>query len=58
MPGYVVYWPKDRLQEIQQAKDIGPIKVVFGSIHSRMSTIASIQEGDLVFPITLQKKKL
>lgn len=47
MPGYIVYWPKDRLREIQQAKDSGPIKVVFGSIHSRMSTIASIKEGDL-----------
>ena len=27
----------------------GPIKVVFGSIHSRMPSIASIKAGDVVF---------
>ncbi len=58
MIGYMVYWPQDRVKEIQKAGDTGPIKVVLGSIHSRMPTIASVKEGDVVFPVTLIKKQL
>lgn len=58
MAHYIVYWPQDRVDELKKAGDAGPIKVVFGSIHSRMPTIASIRVGDVVFPVTLMKKKL
>lgn len=58
MPGYMVYWPQDRVNEIQKAGDVGPIKVILGSIHSRMPSIASIKEGDVVFPVTLINKHL
>lgn len=58
MPGYMVYWPQDRVKEIQKSGDTGPIKVVLGSIHSRMPTIVSIKEGDVVYPVTLMDKKL
>lgn len=58
MPGYMVYWPSDHVADLKKAGDEGPIKVVLGSIHSRMPTIASIREGDIVFPVTLMKKKL
>lgn len=58
MPGYMVYWPKDRVEEIKKAGDVGPIKVVLGSIHLRMPTIVSIKEGDVVFPVTLIDKHL
>lgn len=58
MPGYIVYWPQDRVKELERAGDTGPIKVVLGSIHSRMPTIASVREGDVVFPVTLIKKQL
>lgn len=58
MPGHMVYWPQDHLEEIQKAKDEGPIKVVFGSIHSRMPSIASVKEGDVVFPVTMMNKHL
>ena len=58
MAHYIVYWPQDRVQELKQAGDMGPIKEVFGSIHSRMPTIVSIKVGDVVFPVTLIKKKL
>lgn len=43
---------------MEKAGDKGPIKVVYGSIHSRMPTIASVKVGDVVFPVTLIKKKL
>lgn len=58
MPGYIVYWPQDRLKELEKAGDKGPIKVVLGSLHSRMPSIASVKEGDVVFPVTLIKKQL
>lgn len=58
MIGYIVYWPQDRVKEIQKAGDAGPVKVVLGSIHSRMPSIASVKEGDVVFPVTLIKKQL
>ena len=58
MAGYMVYWPQDRVQELKRAKDNGPIKVVFGSIHSRMPAITSVKVGDIVFPVTLMNKKL
>lgn len=58
MPGYMVYWPQDRVKELERAGDTGPIKVVLGSIHSRMPSIASVKEGDVVFPVTLIQKQL
>ena len=58
MAGYMVCWPQDRWKEIQKAGDVGPIKVVYGSIHARMPTIASIQVGDVVFPVTQMNKHL
>lgn len=58
MAHYIVYWPQDWVGELKKAGDKGPIKVVYGSIHSRMPTIASVKPGDVVFPVTLLKKKL
>lgn len=58
MAHFMVYWPQDRADELKKAGDRGPIKVVFGSIHSRMPTIASIKVGDVVFPVTMMQKKL
>ena len=58
MAGYMVYWPQDRWKEIKKAGDAGPIKVVYGSIHARMPTIASIRVGDVVFPVTYMQKHL
>lgn len=58
MAYYMVYWPQDRVVELEKAEDKGPIKVVFGSIHFRMPTIASIKVSDVVFPVTLMKKTL
>ena len=58
MAHFMVYWPQDWVDELKKAGDKGPIKVVYGSIHSRMPTIASVKAGDVVFPVTLMKKKL
>lgn len=58
MAYYTVYWPQDHVEALKKAGDTGPIRVVFGSIHNRMPTIASVREGDVVFPVTLMKKRL
>ena len=58
MAHYIVYWPQDWVQELKKAGDQGPIKVVLGSIHSRMPTIVSVKVGDVIYPVTLIKKKL
>ncbi len=58
MAYYTVYWPQDWLDELNKADDNGPIKVVFGIIHSRMPSIASIKEGDVVFPVSLLDRHL
>ena len=58
MAYYTVYWPQDRLDELRKADDNGPVKVVFGSIHSRMPSIASIKVGDVVFPVSLLDRHL
>ena len=58
MAGYMVCWPQDRWKEIKKAGDTGPIKVIYGSIHARMPTIASIKVGDIVFPVTQMNKHL
>lgn len=58
MAYYTVYWPHDWLDELKKSDDNGPIKVVFGSIHSRMPSIASIKVGDVVFPVSLLDRHL
>lgn len=58
MAYYTVYWPKDWVDEIKKAGDNGPIKVIFGSIHTRMPSISSIKVGDIVFPVSLIDKHL
>lgn len=57
MEHYIVYWPQDIVNNLKKAGDKGPIKVVYGSIHSRMPSIASVKEGDIVYPVTLIKKQ-
>ena len=58
MAGYIVYWPQDRVKELQKAGDTGPVKVVLGSVHARMPSIASVKVGDVIFPVTVIKKQL
>ena len=58
MAGYMVCWPQDRWKQVKKAGDTGPIKVIYGSIHARMPTIASIKVGDVVFVVTYMQKHL
>lgn len=58
MAGYIVYWPKEQIAKLKKAKDTGPIRVVLGSIHTKMPSIAKIKAGDVIYPVTLEKGTL
>lgn len=58
MAGYMVYWPKEQISRLKKAKDTGPIRVVLGSIHTKMPSIAKVRVGDVIYPVTLEKGTL
>lgn len=55
MSGYIVYWPKEQVKNLKKANDTGPIKVVLGSVHTKMPSIKSVKEGDVIYPVTIEK---
>jgi len=58
MAGYIVYWAKDYVKRVEKAGDQGPFKVVYGSQHTVMPSIASVKAGDIVYPVTIQNGTL
>lgn len=54
MSGYIVYWPKEQIRKLKKAKDTGPIRVVLGSVHTKMPSIASVKVEDVIYPVTLE----
>lgn len=58
MAGYMTYWPGEQLKALKKAGDTGPIKVMYGSIHSKMPSIESVKEGDILYPVTVIKGNL
>ena len=53
MAGYITYWPQEQLRKLKKAGDYGPIKVVLGSVHTKMPSIAKVKVGDVIYPVTL-----
>ena len=58
MAAYMTYWPGEQLRALKKAGDTGPIRVVLGSIHSKMPSIESVQVGDIIYPVTVIKGTL
>ena len=58
MAGYMTYWPGEQIRALKKVGDTGPIKVVYGSIHSRMPSIDSVKVGDILYPVTVIKGTL
>ena len=58
MTGYIVYWPQEQVRKLKKMKDTGPIRVVLGSVHTKMPSIAKITVGDVIYPVTLEKGTL
>lgn len=58
MVGYIVYWSKEYVKELEKAGDKGPFKVVYGSQHSIMPSISPIKIGDVIYPVTIKNGTL
>ena len=53
MAGYMTYWSKEHIKDLEKTKDKGPLSVIFGSHHTKMPSISSVKVGDVIYPITL-----
>lgn len=58
MAGYITYWSKEHIKNLEKAKDNGPLVVIYGSQHTKMPTIQGIKEGDIIYPVTLMNNNL
>ena len=55
MAAYMTYWPGEQLRALKKAGDTGPIRVVLGSIHSKMPSVNSVKVGDIIYPVSVIK---
>ena len=58
MAGYMVYWSKEYVRELEKAGDRGPFKVVYGSQHQIMPSISAVKVGDIIYPVTIKNGTL
>lgn len=58
MAGYMVYWSKEYVKELEKAGDTGPFKVVYGSQHQIMPSISAVKVGDIIYPVTIKNGTL
>lgn len=58
MSGYITFWSKDYMKQIEKHKDNGPFSVVYGSQHTKMPSISALKIGDIVFPVAIKDKTL
>lgn len=58
MAGYIVYWNKEYVKELEKSGDKGPFKVVYGSQHQVMPSISSVKVGDIIYPVTIKDETL
>lgn len=54
MSGFITYWSKDYMKQIEKHNDIGAFCVIYGSHHTRMPSISSLKIGDVVYPVTIK----
>lgn len=53
MNGFITYWSREYITELERNGDTGPISVIFGSHHIRMPSIAKVKKGDIIYPVTV-----
>lgn len=58
MSGYITFWSKEYVKEIEKHNDKGPFSVVYGSKHTRMPSISALKIGDIVYPVAIKDKTL
>ena len=58
MSGYITFWSKDYVKQLNKKGDTGPFKVIYGSQHTKMPSISSLRVGDVVYAVSLQQGTL
>ena len=58
MSGYITFWSKDYVKELEKNKDIGPFMLVYGSQQKKMPSISSLKLGDIIYPVSIQEVTL
>lgn len=58
MSGYITFWSKDYVKQLNKNGDTGPFKVIYGSHHTKMPSISSLKIGDVVYAVALQQGTL
>jgi len=58
MSGYITFWSKEYVKEIEKNSDRGPFCVVYGSRHTRMPSISALKVSDIVYPVAIKDKTL
>ena len=58
MSGYITFWSKDYVKELEKHGDKGPFCVVYGSHHTRMPSVSSLRVGDIIYPVAIRDKTL
>lgn len=58
MSGYITFWSKEYVKELEKHGDKGSFCVVYGSHHTRMPSVSSIKKGDIVYPVAIRDKTL
>lgn len=58
MSGYITFWSKEYVKQIEKHNDNGPFCVVYGSQHTRMPYISSLKIGDIIYPVAIKDKTM
>lgn len=58
MNGYITFWSKEYMKELEKHHDDGKICVVHGSHHQRMPYISALKTGDVIYPVAIRDKTL
>ena len=58
MSGYIAFWSKDYVKQIEKHKDNGSFCVVYGSQHTKMPSISALKIGDIIYPVAIKNKTL
>ncbi len=58
MNGYITFWSKEYVKELEKHNDNGKICVVYGSQHQRMPSISSIKKDDIIYPVAIRNGTL
>lgn len=58
MSGFITFWSKEYVRELEKHNDNGPFCVVYGSQHTRMPYISSLKVGDIIYPVAIKDKTL